>query len=147
MTDPPPAAAVVRRVLPATPDRVFDQWTDPEALADWMCPRPARATSIALDPTEGGRLHLDITEDGVEFTVTGAFLTVDRPHRLRFTWSCSTWDDPTLQSIVTVTLEPQHRTQTLMTIHHALVPPDTITQHQGGWALIAEQLTTTLTRQ
>ena len=31
-----------------------------------------------------------------------------------------------------------------MTIHHTLLPPDLIDQHQSGWAHIAEQLATEL---
>src|SRR6266852_1609835 len=43
MTDVPAATAVVRRLLPAAPELVYDEWLDPEALREWMCPRPARA--------------------------------------------------------------------------------------------------------
>jgi len=43
---------------------------------------------------------------------------------------------------VTVTLEPQDDTHTVMTmtIHHALLPPELIGGHQQGWTRIAEQL-------
>jgi uncharacterized protein YndB with AHSA1/START domain len=133
-------AAEVQRVLPAPPAEVYDEWLDPAALSDWMCPRPARATRIELDPTIGGRLRFDIDEDGVSFAVTGRYVELDRPRRLSFTWSCSTWPDPSVESLVTVTLEPRGEGETLMTIHHALLPPGTIDQHRSGWARIAEQL-------
>jgi uncharacterized protein YndB with AHSA1/START domain len=32
---------VVRRVLPAPPHVVFDEWLDPVGMTEWMCPRPA----------------------------------------------------------------------------------------------------------
>ena len=83
----------------------LDEWLNPDALSDWMCPRPARATNIELDPTIGGRLRIDIEEDGVRFAVTGSYLELDRPRRLSFTWSCSTWPDPSVESLVTVTFE------------------------------------------
>src|SRR5215813_5682208 len=41
MADTPAPTAVVRRVLPAAPDVVYDEWLDPDALADWMCRRTA----------------------------------------------------------------------------------------------------------
>jgi uncharacterized protein YndB with AHSA1/START domain len=113
---------------------VYDEWLDPEALGEWMCPRPARATSIDLDPTIGGRLRIDIEEEGVEFAVTGRFVELDPPWRLSFTWSCSTWPDPSMESLVTVTLEPCGDNETRMTITHALLPPDLIDQHHSGWA-------------
>ena len=31
----------VRRVLPAPPHVVFDEWLDPVGMTEWMCPRPA----------------------------------------------------------------------------------------------------------
>ncbi len=48
----------------------------------------------------------DGTDAGQVFRVSGNYLTLDRPHRLAFTWSCSTWPDPTVQTIVTVTIDP-----------------------------------------
>jgi uncharacterized protein YndB with AHSA1/START domain len=43
-------AAFVRRVLPAPPDVVFDEWLDAEGMAEWMRPRPARAAAIVVEP-------------------------------------------------------------------------------------------------
>jgi uncharacterized protein YndB with AHSA1/START domain len=140
MRDDEALVARVEQQLPAPPSIVYAEWLDPDALSDWMCPRPARATSIELDPTIGGRLRIDIEEDGVRFAVTGRYVELDPPRRLSFTWSCSTWPDPTVESIVTVTLDPRGDNETLMTIHHALLPPDLIDQHQTGWVRIAEQL-------
>lgn len=97
---------MVQRTLPAPPKLVYQEWLDPESLTEWMCPRPARAIKIDLSPTIGGRLWFDIVDGAERFTVAGQFIEMDRPHRLRFTWSCSTWPDPTLESVVTVRLEP-----------------------------------------
>jgi uncharacterized protein YndB with AHSA1/START domain len=119
---------------------VFTEWVDPEALADWMCPRPAYATKIELDPRVGGRLRIDIHDRDTEFYVEGTYLEVAPPRLIRFSWSCSTWEDPTVESVVTVTLEPHGRMDTLMTIHHALLPPENVANHKRGWTLIAEQL-------
>jgi uncharacterized protein YndB with AHSA1/START domain len=127
-------------VLPASPTVVYDEWLDPDALSDWMCPRPAIATNIDVVPTVGGRLRIDIEEDGTRFVVTGRYVELDRPNRLSFTWSCSTWPDPSTESLVTVTLEPTGDSETIMTIHHAMLPPDLTDQHLAGWKQIAEQL-------
>lgn len=140
MSNAEPPVAKVEQELPAPPHVVYAEWLDPGALSDWMCPRPARATNIELDPTIGGRLRIDIEEDGSRFAVTGRYVDLDPPRRLSFTWSCSNWPDPTVESLVTVTLDPRGDNGTLMTIHHALLPPHLIDQHQTGWARIAEQL-------
>jgi len=140
VTEPTGTSALVRRLLPAPPDVVYDEWLDPGALADWMCPRPARCRGIESEPRVGGRLRIDIEEEGTEFYVTGEYLVLDRPGRLSFTWSCSTWPDPGLNSVVTVLLEPHEGGQTLMTIRHTQLPPGLADQHERGWEAIAGQL-------
>ena len=146
MTDLHATAAVVERVLPATPDVVFNEWVDPDALADWMCPRPAHATRIELDARVGGSFRIDIEDGDARFSVAGTYLQVASPRLLQFTWSCSTWEDPTQESIVTITLQPHGQLETLMIIHHALLPPEHVTNHEQGWTLIARQLAGVLPR-
>ena len=132
--------AMVRRVLPAPPDIVYDEWLDPVGMAEWMCPRPARAVKIALEPLVGGSLHIDIEDSGSSLYVTGQYVELDRPRRLRFTWSCSAWADPSAQSVVTVSLEDHGADQTMMTIEHEQLPPEETDSHRRGWPAVAVQL-------
>ena len=132
--------AVVERVLSAPCDVVYDEWLSAESLAEWMCPRPARLRDVELDPVVGGSYRFEIVEDGKQMIVVGTYLTLDRPHTIGFTWSCSTWADPTQQSIVTVRLQPVGENETHMTIRHELLPAGTLVNHLEGWQLIAEQL-------
>jgi uncharacterized protein YndB with AHSA1/START domain len=67
-------------------------------------------------------------------------VTLERPHRVAFTWSCSTWPDPAIQSVVTVTIESDGPEASIMTIEHRLLPSDLVEQHAQGWAVIATQL-------
>ncbi len=145
MSDEPGPAAVVRRVVRAPPEVVYDEWLDADGLAEWMCPRPARPTKIELDPRVGGRLRIDIDDQGFRVRVTGRYLDLSRPHRLSFTWTCDTWAAPAPDSVVTVTLEPHGRDQTLMTIRHALLPPPEADAHAQGWTRVAAQLDDRLT--
>jgi uncharacterized protein YndB with AHSA1/START domain len=142
---PASATARVQRVLPAPPERVFAEWVDPDAITAWMCPRPARCLHAEIQPWEGGRLRFDIEDAGIEFSVVGQFTVVDRPHRLSFTWQCTTWPDPTAESLVVVSLDPHPDQQTLMTIEHILLPEGLAGQHETGWIAIAAQLEAALT--
>ena len=130
----------VRRVLPARPDIVYDEWLDPVGMLEWMCPRPARAVKISLEPAVGGLLRIDIEDRGFSLYVSGMFTELDRPRRLRFTWSCSAWADPSVQSLVTVTLEDHGAGETMMTIEHEQLPPEEVGSHRHGWGTIAVQL-------
>ena len=142
MNDAP--VARVRHIMPAPPDVVFDQWLDPESLTEWMVPPPFGFVAITVDARVGGELHLDMDDAGNTVKMTGRFLDIDRPRRLRFTWSLSNWSDPTVASIVTVDFEPVGDDQTLMLIEHSLLPPDVVDQHQAGWAQTLNQLAAVL---
>jgi len=95
---------------------------------------------VTLDPVVGGRLRIDISDEGLEFFVSGTYLELDPPHRLSFTWRSSAWEEPTAQSIVTVTLRPHDDSSTLMTISHVLLPGPVRDDYQRGWTAIAAQL-------
>lgn len=138
-TDAVPVA-VVRRVLPASPEVVFDEWLDAKSMAEWMCPRPARPTRIDLDPRIGGRFLIDVDDEGFELSISGEYLELNRPHRLSFTWHCSNWEASDPASVVAVTLEPHGEGLTLMTIRHTQLPPKVVEGHRRGWTLIGEQL-------
>jgi uncharacterized protein YndB with AHSA1/START domain len=130
----------VQRVMPATPEVVFDQWLDPESLEEWMCPRPARCVAIAVEPRVGGSLRFDVDDSGTSVLITGQFLAIDRPRLLRLTWSNSNWADPTIVSVVNVSFEPVDTDQTLMSIEHSLMPPQEFDSFHNGWAKTSDQL-------
>jgi uncharacterized protein YndB with AHSA1/START domain len=133
-------AAVVERLVAASPEDVYDQWVDPAAMAQLMCPDSVRLTAITLDARVGGKLFLAMEENGYRFTVTGTYLELDRPRRLRFSWASTGWDPSDPESVVTVTFTPRGPARTLMTIHHAQVPPARLDRHQALWEAAAARL-------
>ncbi|MGW0163351.1 SRPBCC family protein [Mycobacterium sp. NPDC003323] len=134
----------VQRIMPAVPEDVFDQWLDPDALRDWMCPRPTRVLAVTVEPRVGGAYRFDLDDEGVSVLITGQFLTIERPRLLRFTWANSYWADPTAASVVSVTLEPVQDDQTLMRIDHAMLPPEEYDNFHAGWVKTADQLADSL---
>jgi uncharacterized protein YndB with AHSA1/START domain len=141
------ATVRVQRIMPAPPEEVFDEWLDPEALTEWMCPRPSRVVDVGIDPRVGGRVRFDVDTPGDRVLISGQFLAIDRPRLLRFTWSNSNWPDPTAVSIVKVTFAPVENDRTLMSIEHQLVPSTEFDDFHSGWLLTAEQLATRLSRE
>jgi uncharacterized protein YndB with AHSA1/START domain len=134
----------VQRVMPAPPTVVFDEWLDPEAMKEWMCPRPVRCVDIIVEPRVGGTVRFDVDNEGTSVLIAGRFLAIDRPNALRFTWSNSNWSDPTTVSIVNVAFEPYGDEETLMSIEHSLMPPEEFDDFHNGWTLTADQLATVL---
>jgi len=142
----PSPVAVVRQVMPARPEQVYDEWLDPDALAEWMCPRPAFAIAVTVEPRVDGVLRIDIDDLGTLMTVSGRYLELRRPNLLRFTWHCTTWPPGLAESIVTVTFEPHGTSDTVMTIRHELLAPDLVDRHYQGWLVIAAQHESVLRR-
>jgi uncharacterized protein YndB with AHSA1/START domain len=136
----------VRRVLPAPPAVVFDEWLDPEAMKEWMCPRPVRCVDVTIEPRVGGVVRLDVDDSGTSVLIAGRFLAIDRPHQLRLSWSNSNWADPTTVSVVDVAFEPYGDDQTLMSIEHSLLPPTEFDDFDHGWTLTADQLAAELAK-
>jgi uncharacterized protein YndB with AHSA1/START domain len=137
---------LVERVMPAPPAVVFDEWLDPEALKEWMCPHPVSVIDVAVDARVGGTVRFDVDNAGTRVLISGQFLVVERPHLLRFTWSNSNWDDPTQASVVTVTFEPVGADETLMSIEHSLLPTSEFESFHTGWIATFDQLASKLTR-
>lgn len=122
--------------------RTANGWT-PRGCASG-CARAARPAWIELEPKVGGRLLIDVDDQGFLLQITGTYLDLDRPRRLSFTWRASTWNASDAGSVVTVRLEPHGGQQTLMTIRHELLPPDVAGTHERGWTRIVRQLRDTL---
>ncbi|MBB3605046.1 uncharacterized protein YndB with AHSA1/START domain [Mycolicibacterium sp. BK556] len=137
---------VVERVMPAIPEDVFDEWLDPEALQEWMCPHPVRVVDVSVDARVGGTVRFDVDDSGTRVLISGQFLTIERPHLLRFTWSNSNWEDPTQASVVTVTFEAVGADETLMSIEHSLLPPSEFESFHTGWIVTFGQLAEKLER-
>ncbi|BBY63346.1 SRPBCC family protein [Mycolicibacterium helvum] len=131
---------VVQRVMPATPEVVFDEWLDPEALREWMCPHPVRVVEVAVETRVGGTVRFDVENSGARVLISGQFLAIERPRLLRFTWSNSDWEDPTQASVVNVTFEPVGSEETLMSIEHSLLPPAEFESFHTGWIATFDQL-------
>lgn len=83
------------RRFAASPERVFDAWTNPELLRRWWAALQGWETALAeVDLRLGGRYRLSMRDPDAdaEYTVSGEYLEVRRPERLAYTW---TWEgDP-----------------------------------------------------
>jgi uncharacterized protein YndB with AHSA1/START domain/GNAT superfamily N-acetyltransferase len=130
----------VGHMLPAPPDTVYNEWWDAERMREWICARPAVPTHIEIDPRVDGKYRIDVDDEGLALSITGHYLTFERPRGLAFTWRCSNWEPSTPESIVTVSLEPHDGRRTLMTIRHLRLPPDLQDAYLASWGRVAVQL-------
>jgi uncharacterized protein YndB with AHSA1/START domain len=91
---------------------------------------------VECDPRVGGRLRIEMAYPDSTSQVLGEYLELDRPRRLRFSWT----PDADFESVVTVDLESRGTDQTLMTITHTLLPEALAPAYDDGWSAIAHHL-------
>jgi uncharacterized protein YndB with AHSA1/START domain len=136
-----PEADAVRidRRLPATPEEVFDAWTDPATLQQFMAPGNVKRTRVKADVRVGGEFEIVMEQPDKETDHHGKYIEIDRPRKLVFTWrSVHTGDRDTL---VTLYFTPDGDDTRILLVHEQL--PDDVARkgHTGGWTGILDKLT------
>lgn len=80
----------VDRQFDATPERVWQMWTQPDQLQKWWGPEGLTAPVVRMDAREGGTyLYSKRSPDGLEQWTTGTYREVSPPERLVMTESRS----------------------------------------------------------
>lgn len=76
---------IVTRVLDATPEKVFEAWTDPKQMEQWWGPKCFTNPVCELDPRPGGAWRIVMRgPDGTEYECGGVYREVVKPERLVF---------------------------------------------------------------
>jgi uncharacterized protein YndB with AHSA1/START domain len=133
------------RRIAATPDEIYDAWTDPKSVAEWMVPIPGGTTKAEIDPRVGGRFHIDMMGQGQTIPHDGEYLRLERPRLIEFTWISMGTNQQ--RSVVSVELRPVGGDETELTLTHKLLPSDkAVQEHSGGWGTILDRLADVLSR-
>lgn len=127
---------VLERLLPASPDRVFDAWVDPSQLGRWWGPEGATASSVVMDVRPGGAWRTVIRiPDGTELPVSGAYREIRRPDRLVFTWA---WEDDKGQrgheTEIALSFEPSGAGTRMRLEQRRFESAESRDQHRMGWS-------------
>jgi uncharacterized protein YndB with AHSA1/START domain len=118
----------------APAERVFDAWLDPAIARRFLFTAPGgEVVRCDIDARPGGRFTIVDRRDGGDIEHVGAYLEIDRPRRLVFTFAVPQFD-PT-ETTVTVEIEPDGDGCRL-TLTHTAVPPEWVDQDREGWTMI-----------
>jgi len=137
----------LQRRFRASPERIFNAWTQPKALREWWCPSGWQAGEIEIDLCIGGTYRIDMNRSGTigaGVSVVGRFVEIQPPNRLVYTWQ---WEGAFAAMPETlVTLELQGTSdETLLTIRHdGFGESGTRQQHRSGWMTACDRLDQTL---
>ncbi len=125
----------LERELQAAPERVFDLLTEPEQLTKWWGPRGFTTTEIHRDLRVGGGYRLTMQPpDGEAFHLSGAYLEIDPPHRLRYTFR---WDEPTpddRETVVVLDMSPRGEATLVSLSQGEFATEERLELHCLGWA-------------
>ena len=128
----PKRSLTITRRLPASPERCFRAWTDPEALKRWFGPDKIEVLLAETDPRVGGRYRVVMrAHGGEEHDVSGVYREVIANEKLVFTWAWKSM--PERESVVTVLLKPDGDGTLLTLMHEQFFDDDARDRHQGGW--------------
>lgn len=127
------AAVEVEIRIAASPETVFDFFTEPDKMIQWM------GRSAELDPSPGGTFRCDINGRNV---AGGEYVELDPPHRIVFSWGWEGEDNVTRpgSSRVEVQLEDDGEGTRLRLIHSDFPSEDAAARHRHGWEHYTERL-------
>jgi len=135
MTTTTRALHIVRTVA-ASPERVFEAWTDPEQLRQWTCPDPGARVDVEVDLRVGGHYSIRMHVEGGPFTAYGTYREVDRPSRLAYTWG---WKEEAhamkAETVVTVEFVPVEGGTEIRLTHEGFPTTDDRDGHEEGWQI------------
>jgi len=126
------------RTMAAKAADIFDRWLDAKKPGSpWFGTKKA-----IVDPVVDGLFYHAVHFEGHDWAHYGRFIALERGRRIEHTWVSEATRG--LESVVTLTLEPQGA-KTLVTLHHSGIPDDEMGhRHRDGWGYCLDALTQAL---
>jgi uncharacterized protein YndB with AHSA1/START domain len=136
---------LVCRRIPAPREIVYEAWTNPEGLREWMCPGDVISAEATLDVRVGGSFRITMRSKERVHEHVGTYQIVEPPAKLSFTWSGM--DNPHEITLVTVEFLDQGDACDLVITHERFTKPESAQRYEMGWETIATKFAGYLTRQ
>lgn len=143
-TATPVRQLVIERTFDASPERIFDAFTDPQQLVQWWWPNGFTCPAAVVDLRVGGTYKLAMEwpdfvpgSDRFSHYLGGEYFEIDRPRRLLMSGRAMNNEQGELfATLIEVTLE-EHDGRTLLIMHQSffepMPPPEAFGGAQQGW--------------
>ncbi len=117
----------VSRTVRGSAEAVFDVWLDPKSPGGvWF-----GVEKVVVNPVVDGLFYHVVKHEGKMWAHYGRFVRLDRGKAIEHTWMSEATRG--LESIVSITLEPESG-GTKVTLRHTNLPDDDMGRgHQEGW--------------
>ena len=142
-TNPSDRELVLTRVFDAPRSLVYQVWTQPEHLANWLGPQGFTSKVLKSELKVGGAYRYYMRDpQGGDHWQQGVFREIVKPEKLVFTyeWANEHGEATRPQTLVTITLE-ELDDKTRLTLRQGVFESVTARDdHQGGWISSFEHL-------
>ena len=121
---------IVKKVISAGRDEVFEAFTNPDIMSKWFFPEEDMSAEVSNNLEIGGDYTLKMyAKNGDIYTHVGEYKEISPPEKLVFTWNSDFVQD----TVVTVTFV-ESGGSTEVTISHELLPSEEMREnHRKGW--------------
>jgi uncharacterized protein YndB with AHSA1/START domain len=139
----------IDRVFDAPRERVWREWTEPEAFADWFGGAGGEVplATVSMDVRPGGffRLTMLAGPERREINWTGTYREVVEPERLVFTISTQP-DDERYELVVVVLTDLGDGRTGMLLEQRGLMTPEEYTGTESGWSTFFDRMDERLAR-
>lgn len=135
-------ALVIRRTYAASPQRVYEAWTNPELAKQFLCPADVTVGEVKMDVRPGGTFKIEMLHDDHEpYVAYGTYQEVAPASRLVMTWR---WEEENPsdehETLLTIEFNAHGSGTELVLTHENLANLESRANHEHGWTTLLEKL-------
>jgi uncharacterized protein YndB with AHSA1/START domain len=132
----------ISRVIAASPEKLYDAWTNPEVMLKWWGPEGVTVPEHRLDIRVGGGWKTTMLQPtGNRVVCSGVYRLLDRPRRVAMTWA---WTQPDGQrgheTVVDVSFEKVERGTRMTLVQKTFANAEQEALHNQGWTSSLDKL-------
>lgn len=139
-----PESLLFERIIPALPGEVYEAWTQPDIIRQWLAPGENHVIEAHSDVRVGGAfLVRSAAPDGVIHTIRGVYRELRPAQRIAMTWSYS---GPVellclMETLLEIDLSETAGGSTAMTVRQSRIASHAAADaYAGGWPTCFDKL-------
>ena len=121
-----------------TPDKVFQAWSKPELMGQWMGPGPVICKNVDINLAVDGEFRIEMESPEGKHTAYGKYLAIIPNEKLHFTWQ---WEEGVFRnSEVKVEFTEKNQGTQVQLTHYLLPDNESRNKHSDGWVGCLEKM-------
>jgi uncharacterized protein YndB with AHSA1/START domain len=125
--------AVIKHTYDASPDELYEAFTNPNILKEWYCPEGMSIPEVVAEARVGGQHRVVMqAPDGTQHIANGEYKELIPAKKLVYTWK---WENPEMnnEALITVEFIPKGAQTEVVMTHDGLPNQKEVDMHSHGW--------------